>query len=193
MPNQRRYAWKASEDHKRYKIYYILLRIRYRNHLTIQSYLPRPENRYRPCQTSIKNEKQSYDVEYEKTEKRSVQTRICVQDCTILSESSNIQWENVKDSITTAADEVLEPRKQWMIDGILSLIQERNKYIGFKSIHGQEKYKKLKYHLTQECREAKEECLSNEQNVRQSCSLSPYLFNLFIEDATKLFKLKTQE
>ena len=80
------------------------------------------------------------------------------------------QWIVLQDEIVRAADEVvgpnvLVPKKVWVTQEILEMIDERQKYKNAHDEVGKEEYRRLHNEIGRKCKLAKEEWLKNECKI----------------------------
>uniref|UniRef100_A0A8D9A4P5 Craniofacial development protein 2 n=1 Tax=Cacopsylla melanoneura TaxID=428564 RepID=A0A8D9A4P5_9HEMI len=79
----------------------------------------------------------------------------------------NSNWNNLKEAITTTAEEVfgkeqLIAKQKWMTKELLELMEERKKYKNSMDDDGKRKYKELRRIVQMKCREKREEFINKE-------------------------------
>lgn len=166
VPLRRRYTWKAP-DKRRSQLDYILMKQRYRNQIKSCHSYPGPDIDsdhtlvLAKCNISFKRTKRSVKKKWRTEGLKEEETKMAFEERTnkIANGSEEpMKWNNIKMGIIEATNEVLgkrklEPRKPWMTEEILNLIQERNK---FRKENNMDDYKRIKNHITTKCREEKE-------------------------------------
>lgn len=164
VPERRKYTWKQPGDTRRFQIDYILVKRKYRNQVTSSHSYPgckietdhnlvkaKCNIRFKKRNTGKKN-KWSLEKLKEDEGKKLFQSELEKRS----KEKEPRTWEEIKTILKELSDKVLgkhkfEPRKPWMTQNILEMINERN---GLRK-EDYEKYKQLKNKITEECRKAK--------------------------------------
>lgn len=171
---RRKYTWKAPGDLRRFQIDYIIVKKRYRNQVTsIHSYpgskidsdhcLVKAKCNIRFKKRNIQRKKKwAIDKLKEEGTKKIFHEELAKKN----EDREPTSWETMKINIKETSDKVLgkqkyEPRKPWMTEKILDLIEERNKVRKQDYI----KYKEIKNKITEECRKAKNNWL--EENCKE--------------------------
>jgi esterase/lipase len=76
------------------------------------------------------------------------------------------RWENIIQCLLKPVEEVLgerktAARKEWIIDNIVKMINERRKYKNSTDQRSREKYRSLRNAINRECRKSKEAFLDS--------------------------------
>ncbi|KAL1447191.1 hypothetical protein WDU94_013942 [Cyamophila willieti] len=192
---RRRYTWKAPGDAYRTQIDYIMVKQRYRNQIKDSRSYAGPDidsdHNMVMAKGSLKLKKLKkkkiarWDIQLLKINEKKEEYKTKTNNCEYLADG-NIQynWETTKNTIKTAADSVLKkqkplPRKEWITEEILNLIEKRRELKNATTEEGKSKYRELRNKINRESRIAKEcfleeKCAKINRNLEQGRLESAY-------------------
>uniref|UniRef100_A0A8D8R613 Craniofacial development protein 2 n=1 Tax=Cacopsylla melanoneura TaxID=428564 RepID=A0A8D8R613_9HEMI len=205
---RRIYTWKSPGDKYRTQIDYIIVRQRYRNQIKDSRSYASPDiasdHNMVMAKGIIKfkslNRKtcKKWDMKLLKEDTRKKNYERKTDECEInMGENVHNNWTEIKTAIQKAAQETVKrekptPRKEWITEEILEMIEERRILKNDKTEEGQTKYKALRNRINRESRLAKEtflqeKCKTINQFIHQNKMESAYALakNFFGEKKMK--------
>uniref|UniRef100_A0A8D9A6I6 Craniofacial development protein 2 n=1 Tax=Cacopsylla melanoneura TaxID=428564 RepID=A0A8D9A6I6_9HEMI len=192
---RRRYTWKAPGDAYRTQIDYIMVKERYKNQIKdSRSYAgPDIDSDHNMVMAKgclklkkLKKKKSArWDIRLLKDNENKVEYETRTNDCEYIADGDiQSNWEIVKKTIKTAADSVLkkqrpQPRKEWITEEILNLIEKRRELKNATTEEGKRTYRELRNKINRESRIAKEsyleeKCAQISRNLEQGRLDSAY-------------------
>ncbi|KAL1446687.1 hypothetical protein WDU94_006588 [Cyamophila willieti] len=173
--NRRIYTYKSPGDRYRTQIDYIIVRERYRNQIKDSRSYAGPDiasdhnmvmaKGILKFKNLKKKNTKKWDMKLLKEDARKKNYERKTEECEInMSDNVHNNWTEIKNTIKKAADETVKrekpnPRKEWITEEILVMIEERRKFKNDRTEDGQTKYKALRNKINRESRLAKESFL----------------------------------
>ncbi|XP_008482128.1 craniofacial development protein 2-like [Diaphorina citri] len=182
QPTNRRYTWTRPSDKRRFQLDYILVKREQQKHVLQSKTYPGADihsdhnllfmkfriSSKKRIKRSVK--KTRYDLEKLKESENKTKyqeaVNVKIKEVKEVPTRMNDKWNAFKNSIKEAANQTLGtlknvPRKPWIDDHIIKLIEERRKYKNATDIEDKIKYRYWKNLVNRECKKAKERWLND--------------------------------
>lgn len=183
---RRRYTWKMPGDRGRYQIDYILVRQRYRNAVKNACSYPGADidsdhnlvaMKMQVKLKKLKRRKVMKKWQREKLKENGTTFQAKVNEIItqnqVRSSSVEEKWKVLKEAVSSSADTYVgylksrKPKKPWVTDEMINMIDERRKWKNSKTESGRRKYRQLNNEVRRETQKARESWWNNQCNELQ--------------------------